>query len=69
MVSSEEIGNIIARLAIHDEAFLAGMLEAARQAGDGVLPGDVERLEAWVRVMRALRLLRAATGISSAGHN
>ena len=56
MIASEEIGNIAARLAIADEAFLAGMLRAAFNAGDRLLPEDMEKLSCWATLMRAFRL-------------
>lgn len=55
MISSEEIGMIIARLAIHDEHFLADLLQSAGNAGEGLLPDDLEKLTLWAMLMRALR--------------
>lgn len=60
MVSSEEIGNIIARLAIYDESFVRGMLQAASVAGDRLLPDDLEKLTTWAAFMRAFRQSLAA---------
>lgn len=55
MVTSEEIGTIVARMVIHDEAFALYMLQAARDAGERLLPDDVEKLSSWVNIMRILR--------------
>ena len=55
MPTPEQVGNIVARLAIADEAFLRSMLEAAGKAGDRMLPEDAEHLQSWGRLMRALR--------------
>ena len=55
MVTSEEIGSIVARLVIHDEAFALSMLQAAYDAGERLLPDDVEKLSSWVNIMRILR--------------
>lgn len=55
MIVPEEVGNILARLAIADENFLVGALQSARKAGDAMLPGDAEKLEAWARFIQALR--------------
>lgn len=53
--TAEEVGNIVARLAIADNDFLVSMLIAAEKAGNKMLPDDVEKLVGWVRFMRALR--------------
>ena len=55
MISSEEAGIILARLAIADEAFLQCLLQAARAAEDRLLSDDLEKLETWAMLMRALR--------------
>lgn len=55
MISSEEAGIILARLAIADEAFLQCLLRSAQAAEDRLLPGDLEKLETWAMLMRALR--------------
>ena len=53
--TAEEVGNIVARLAIADNDFLAFMLIAAETAGDKMLPNDVEKLVGWAELIRALR--------------
>lgn len=53
--TAEEIGNIVARLAIADNDFLIFMLKAAEKAGDKMLPEDVEKLAGWAVLMKALR--------------
>lgn len=54
--SSEQLGNIVARLVIADENFSRLMVEAAEKAGDRMLPEDVEHLQSWGRFMLALRV-------------
>lgn len=53
--TAEEVGNIVARLAIADKDFLASMLIAAENASDKMLPDDVEKLVEWAKLMKALR--------------
>ena len=60
MISSEEAGTILARLAIADEEFLQCLLRAARNAEDRLLPDDPKKLETWAMLMRALRVSIAA---------
>ena len=55
MIAPEEVGNIVARLAIHNERFLTDLLLTARDAGDRLLPDDLGKLTAWAAFMRALR--------------
>lgn len=57
MITQEETGAILARLAIADETFLTGMLQAAERAGDAMLPGDLEKLRVWAPFIRALRMV------------
>lgn len=60
MIEAERIGQIAARLAIADEAFLAFMLEAAERAGERMLPDDVASLSQWALFIRALRMATQA---------
>lgn len=60
MISSEEAGTILARLVIADEELLQCLLRAARAAEDRLLPDDLEKLETWAMLMRALRASIAA---------
>ena len=53
--TAEEVGNIVARLAIADNDFLVSMLVAAEKAGDKMFPGDMEKLLGWANFMKALR--------------
>lgn len=55
MITAEDAGNIFARLAIADEAFLAYALQAASNAGDSLIFDDLENLEKWARFIRILR--------------
>lgn len=57
MITQEEAGAILARLAIADETFLTGMLQAAEMARDAMLPDDLEKLRAWAAFIRALRVV------------
>lgn len=52
--TSEEVGNIVARLAIADNEFLNSMLVAAEKAGDKMLPGDMEKLIGWAKFVQML---------------
>lgn len=61
MISSEEVGVVLARLAIADDDFLKTLLRAAESAESSLLPDDVEKLEKWARLMRILRVNIANT--------
>lgn len=55
MITQDETGAILARLAIADEDFLSGTLQAAEKAGEAILPDDLEKLREWAAFIRALR--------------
>ncbi len=55
MVSSEEVGCIISRIAIADEGFLTLLLVAAQKAGGALLPEDCAKLSEWGKFVRILR--------------
>ena len=55
MVEEQEIARIVARLAIADEFFLGVMIQAAKDAGQRMLPEDVGNLEKWALFVRLLR--------------
>lgn len=55
MVTADEIGRIAGRLALADEEFLLDMIEAAENAGEKLLPGDVDSLMEWGRMLYMLR--------------
>lgn len=55
MISAEELGNIISRLAIADEITLQQLLKAASMAGPGLLPDDTPKLNEWAKFVRAIR--------------
>lgn len=55
MITPEETGTIIARLAMHSEAFLRSLLREAENAGEALLPDDVAKLESWAMFIRAIR--------------
>ncbi len=53
-ITPEEIGNILARLVIANERFGDYLLLAARDAGDRMLPDDVDDLTHWLNFMHIL---------------
>lgn len=55
MITQEDLGGILSRLAMADDAVLALILNAARQADKDLLPGDLEKLQHWARLMQSLR--------------
>ena len=55
MISSEEVGRIISRIALADEGFLTLVLIAAQKSGGALLPEDCAKLSEWGTVMRMLR--------------
>lgn len=55
MATSEDIGNITTRLAMVNISFLHGMLEAADNSKDRLLPGDVDIIKSWANVIHILR--------------
>lgn len=63
MIEPEEIGHIVARMAIHDEAFLKGLILSASKAGDALLPEDATKLESWANFIRILRVALVASNI------
>lgn len=55
MITPEETGIILGRLAIHDEIFLQSLLRAAQNAGEALERDDADKLEVWAAAMRVLR--------------
>lgn len=55
MISQDELGGILNRLAMADEAALALLLDAALRVERGLLPGDLDKLTRWARLVRILR--------------
>ncbi len=55
---NEEIAMMLARLVIADKDFAGNLLESAKKAGESMLAGDVENLENWLRIMKAMRNIR-----------
>lgn len=55
MVSSEEVGCIISRIAIADEGFLTLLLVAAHKAGGARFPEDCAKLSEWGKYVQLLR--------------
>lgn len=55
MITPEETGIILGRLAIHDEIFLQSFLGAAQNTGEALERDDTDKLEVWASAMRALR--------------
>lgn len=53
----QQVGTIVTRLAMADEAFLAAMLQAAHMAGDRLLPDDAHTLVNWSRFIRMVRAI------------
>lgn len=64
MITLEELGNIIIRLTIHDENFMADLLESASLAGDRLLPDDLDKLKIWAGMARVLRRTLSSEGKS-----
>ena len=56
MISQDELGGIIGRLALADDAALKAILSAAQKAGAAMLPDDLEKLRRWAGFMRVLRM-------------
>lgn len=54
MVEEQEIGRIVARLAIADDSFIGAMIQLAKDAGQRMLPEDVSKLGKWAVFMRVL---------------
>lgn len=54
-ITAQEIGTIVARLALHNEGFLQSLLQEAATAEDALLPDDMGRLETWALFIRAVR--------------
>ena len=55
MISQDELGGILSRPAMADETALALLLDAAFRVECGLLPGDLDKLMRWARLMRILR--------------
>lgn len=60
MVSQEELGRIINRLAIADESTIPVLLESACRNEAGLLPDDLDKLKSWAKIMRILRVVIGA---------
>ncbi len=54
-IPHEEIGNI--RLVMSNEDFAQELINYAKQAGDKLLPDDIENLKSWLELMIAFRML------------
>jgi len=55
IITPEEFSLICVRVAVGDATFLLKLLAAAENAGDELLPGDLEKLEEWVKKVHTLR--------------
>lgn len=56
MITPEETGIILGRLAIHDEIFFQSLLGAAQNAGEALERDNADKLDVWATAMRALRV-------------
>lgn len=55
MISQDELGGILSRPAMADETALALLLDAAFRVECGLLPGDLDKLVRWAKLIRILR--------------
>ena len=55
ILSAEEIGYIITRIAIADERFAKLLLLSAYKARNQVLPDDTAKIKLWLKIMENCR--------------
>lgn len=55
LLSTEEIGLVVFRLALADEDFLCYLVNAIKKAGPRMLPDDSDCMESWAQFVREMR--------------